>query len=61
MFVYTKLRCKCTLSSYDVTGQYIMESSIYLCAICFTLQNISLFPVWVTTVFRNHSFGIFYG
>ena len=37
-----------------------MESSLHVRAICFTLQNISLFPVWVTTVFRNHSVGIFY-
>ena len=36
-----------------------MESSLNLRAICFILQNILLFPVWVTTVFRNHSLGIF--
>ena len=28
--------------------------------ICFILQNISLFPVLVTSVFRNHALGIFY-
>ena len=36
-----------------------MESSLHLHTICFTLQNIFLFPVWVTTVLRNHSLGIF--
>ena len=36
-----------------------MESSLHLHAICFILQNRSLFPVLVTTVFRNHSLGIF--
>ena len=54
-----KLRCICTLSTCDVTEQKIMESSLRLCAICFILQNISLFPASVTTVFRNHSLGIF--
>ena len=29
-----------------------MESSLHLRAICYTLQNISLCPVWVATVFR---------
>ena len=37
-----------------------MESLLHLRAICFTLQNISFFPVWVATVLRNHSLGIFY-
>ena len=37
-----------------------MEYSLQLRAICFTLQNISPFPVWVTTVFSDHSLGIFY-
>ena len=36
-----------------------MESSLHLRAICFILQNISLFPVLVTTVFRNRSLVIF--
>ena len=36
-----------------------MESSLHLLVICFILQNISLFPVLVTTVFSNHSLGIF--
>ena len=31
----------------------------HLRAICFILQNISHFPGLVTTVFRNHSLGIF--
>ena len=35
-----------------------MESSLHLHAICFILQNISLFLVLVTNVFRNHSLGI---
>ena len=35
-----------------------MESSLHLRDICFILQNISLFPVLVTTVLRNHSLGI---
>ena len=33
--------------------------SLHLRAICFMLQNISLFPVLVTTVLSNHSFCIF--
>ena len=36
-----------------------MESSLHLQALCFILQNISLFPVLVTFVFGNHSLGIF--
>ena len=36
-----------------------MESTLHLRAICFILQNISLFPVSVTTVLRNHFLGIF--
>ena len=35
MFVYSKITCKCTLSTSDVTGQLIMESSFHLHAICF--------------------------
>ena len=36
-----------------------MESSLHLLAICFILESISLFHVLLTTVFRNHSLGIF--
>ena len=36
-----------------------MESLLYLRAICYILQNISLFPVFVTSVFKNHPLGIF--
>ena len=36
-----------------------MESSLHLRAIYLILQIISLFPVSVTTVVRNHSLGTF--
>ena len=36
-----------------------MEFSLHLRAVYFILQNISLFPVLVTIVFRNHSLSIF--
>ena len=36
-----------------------MESSLHLRATCFILQKKSPFPVLVSTVFRNHSLGIF--
>ena len=36
-----------------------MESSLFICATCFILQNISRFPVLVTIVFRIHSLVIF--
>ena len=36
-----------------------MESSLQLRAIRFILQNISLFPVLVTTVFKKHSLDTF--
>ena len=35
-----------------------MESSLHLRAIYYNLQNISLLPVLVITVFRNHVLGI---
>ena len=36
-----------TLSTCDVSGQKIMESSLHLHAICFILQNILFFLVLV--------------
>ena len=36
-----------------------MESSLHFFAVCFILQTISLFPVLITNVLRNHSLDIF--